>query len=156
MKIHFKNIIECQETIPLIARWYFEGWGFDISQTSVKLNQYTHSIPLQIVGFVDEEPVVTAGIYNEVNLLRFEPQYKKYQSWLSLLYTIPSMRSRGIRGLMLDYMDRLLFKMNISQYYLYTNTAEQLYLRKGWVELERIIYQNKDTVFMIKELAGKS
>jgi hypothetical protein len=42
---------------------------------------------------------------------------------------------------------------NNRKIYLYTFTAEQMYRKLDWTELDRVIYKGHDTVIMYKDLA---
>jgi len=154
--VHYKTIYlqENPSLIPLIAKWYNSEWNIPI-ETSInglkdKLNR---TIPLQIVIFLNEIPVATGGIYENVKLLDVEPRFKQYGPWLALLYTMPPYRERGIGTYLCNSLDAEVLKQGLTKYYLYTYTAEKFYLRHGWNILEDIVYKTNNTVVMYKDLS---
>lgn len=149
------NLTENLNLVSTIVAWYFEEWQLDKVEMEKKLRLCSKNIPLQVVILQNGSPVATGGIYTEVNLLKVQPQYKKYSPWLALLYTLPQLRGQGIGSYLCDCLDLEAEKLKLKEYYLYTSTSENLYLRKNWKTLERVTYKNKNFVIMKKDLNTK-
>lgn len=153
--MHLKTIYlqENPILIPLIAQWYNSEWAIP-TETSIdglkeKLNK---TIPLQKVLFLDKIPVATGGVYERLRLLDVEPKFKQYGPWLALMYTVPTLRGRGIGTYLCNSLDAEVVEQGLTKYYLYTYTAERFYLKQGWKILENVVYKSNNTVVMYKDL----
>jgi len=150
MHLSYKNIAHVPDLIPQVCRWYRNEWHIEESITANKLSNCGLNVPLQIVVYADEVPVATGGLYNEVNLHNIELRFKKYTPWLALLYTIPDFRGKGIGSFLCDCLEIEATKLGIRECYLFTSSAESLYVRKGWKEMERIVHKERRIVVMNK------
>jgi len=152
MKLIYKNINQVPELIPQICDWYFEQWQIEKKVTELKLSNCGTKIPLQIVVFADNSAIATGGIYNEVNIHKVEPRFSQFSPWFALLYTVPTMRGKGVGSYLCDSLDIEAKRLNIDKFYLYTHTAQSLYRRKGWIEMEIFVHKEKHIYVMSKTL----
>jgi len=140
--------------IQLIAEWYHQEWNIPATTTTQKINSFKeNSIPLQIVVKENNIPIATGGIYTHVGLLDVFPEYKKYNYWLALVYTVPEKRNHGIGALLCNALEEQAKRYGIEKLFLFTYTAEKLYLKLNWTPIERFIYKENDTVIMEKNLS---
>ncbi|WP_411823561.1 GNAT family N-acetyltransferase [Leptospira sp. 'Mane'] len=153
MNLEIGNHSEAKKHSGLIAKWYKQEWDIPENITIERLERCTDAIPFQIVVLKDNEPIATGGIYHEVGLFREFPDYKVFQPWLALLYTLPEYRGLGVGSYICDFLDKEVVKSGYREYYLFTNTAENLYLKQNWEPIDRVIYREKPTVIMKKTLA---
>ncbi|UAY51729.1 GNAT family N-acetyltransferase [Ferruginibacter albus] len=139
--------------IEKIADWYFEEWKIPKERTIHRLqHQSGDDVLFQLVLFIDNIPVATGGLYNNVGLHQSFPHYKKLQPWIALLYTSSDHRNKGYGRLLLREIESTSSKKGFVDLYLYTFTAEELYLKEGWKELSRVNYHNNQTVIMQKQI----
>ena len=108
------------------------------------------SCEFQVLMSLDQIPIATAGIYNHVGLLDKVPRLKTHKNWLALVYTIPEFRGKGLGAMLCDYVQDHAKSLGLEQLYLFTDTAESLYRRLGWQELERIQLPGRKIVVMNK------
>ena len=142
-----------KELIKIIAEWYLSEWNIPIETTTHKLNSFPDTgIPFQLIMQVDGIPVSTGGIYNHVSLLDRAPQYKIYQPWLALIYTSKKNRNKGYGALLCEKIQESAKESGLKEIFLYTHTAEALYKRLHWKEIERIFLNDKDIVVMKRNL----
>ena len=80
------------------------------------------------------------------------PELATFKPWVALLYTDKDYRNQGLGRLLLEQLEHCAQESKLSKIYLYTFTAESLYRRCGWKQIERVVYKDKDTVVMEKEL----
>lgn len=140
-------------SIEMIADWYSSEWNIAKETTIQQITHFpTSGIPFQIIMLVDNTPVATAGLYHHVKLLDFDPNFSMYGPWLALVYTTIENRSKGYGTLLCKHIEKILYNLGVKNIYLYTSTAEALYKRLGWVEVERLIIHNREIVVMNKEL----
>jgi GNAT superfamily N-acetyltransferase len=151
LELLYKNIVYAPEQIALIGQWYHEEWNIAPAVTEKKLRNCGFPIPLHIVAYIDGNPVATGGIHREVGIHTAEPRFKNFTPWLALLYTVPELRGTGIGSMLCDILDTEARKLKIPEYFLYTRTAQSLYKRKGWEEMEQLTIR-KETVSVMHKI----
>lgn len=144
---------EDTESIELIAEWYLHEWNIPISTTREKIkNLNPGNYEFQVLLTLAGQPVATGGLYNHVGLLEKEPRLRIYQHWLALVYTIPKNRGKGLGALLCEHIQKHAESLGLKEIYLFTHTAENLYKRLGWEQIERLALGEKDVVVMKNEL----
>jgi GNAT superfamily N-acetyltransferase len=139
--------------IKLIAHWYLMEWSIPSKDTFEGLSRLpAQGIPFQVVISVGGKPVATGGLYNNVNLHKVEPRFKAFGPWLSVIYTAKGHRQKGIGTQLCKKVVEMAKALGVKEIYLYSHTAESMYKKLGWVEMERVQYKGKDTTVMRKEL----
>jgi GNAT superfamily N-acetyltransferase len=152
--IAFKIITAADNTsIACIAKWYFTEWSIPANTTIEKLNTFTaNDFQFQVLMTLNNIPIATGGLYNHVGLLDKETKFKVYKHWLALVYTIPDYRSKGFGALLCNYIQNNAKEMGLKETFLFTHTAESLYRRLGWQQVERLTAGEREIVVMKKEL----
>lgn len=144
---------EDKEYIELIADWYLSEWNIPVQTTIEKIKKLSAEYDeFQVLMTVDNQPIATAGLYRNVGLLDREPRLSIYKNWLALVYTKPESRGKGLGSLICKHIQDYSKYLGLKDIYLFTHTAENLYKRLGWQQLERIAALGKDIVVMKKEL----
>ena len=142
-----------REKISIIANWYFDEWNTPIEKTFYRLeNQPNVNVLFHLVAAHENKLIATGGLYNTVNLFKIHKRFNRYGPWVALLYTEKNYRNKGFGRLLLEKIEWYAKELNLKEIFLYTFTAESLYRRCGWKQLERVIYKGYDTVIMNKEL----
>jgi GNAT superfamily N-acetyltransferase len=154
MDIDFKKITSSDtELINLIADWYWDEWNIDKAATIERLNSFPDTgTPFQLVMTLNGLPIATGGVYHHVGLLDAEPRLKVYHPWLALVYTMPEYRNNGYGALLCNEIQARSKALGLKELFLFTHTAESLYKRLGWQQLERIALKGKDIAVMKIEL----
>jgi len=141
------------ENIELIAHWYLLEWNIPKQTTIEKIKSFSgDSKQFQVLMTLDNMPVATGGLYNDVGLLEREPKFRVYKNWLALVYTTPENRKKGLGALICNNIQDHSKKLGIKEIYLFTDTAESLYKRLGWYQLERLSLGARKIVVMKKRL----
>lgn len=142
-----------KELIELIADWYSAEWGIDRKKTIQQISSFPdNGTPFQIVMTLDGSPIATGGIYHHVGLLDIEPRFNALQPWLALVYTKNEHRRIGYGALLCEQIQKTAKNKGIKEIFLFTHTAETLYKRLAWQQLERLNLKGRDIVVMKKEL----
>jgi GNAT superfamily N-acetyltransferase len=142
-----------QPTFQLIADWYLSEWKIPRDKTIQRLQTITaDSSQFQILMTLDGIPISTGGLYDHVGLLDKEPRLKIYKNWLALVYTTPDKRHQGYGALICKHIQNHSKYLGLDTMYLFTDTAEQLYKRLGWTEMERLATGDRKVVIMKKDL----
>jgi GNAT superfamily N-acetyltransferase len=153
-KINF-HIVQPNDltTFQLIAGWYLSEWKIPADKTIQRLQTITaDKSQFQILLTIDGIPVSTGGLYDHVGLLDKEPRLKIYKNWLALVYTTPDKRHQGYGALICKHIQDHSKNLGLDTIYLFTDTAEQLYKRLGWTEMERLATGVRNVVIMKKDL----
>lgn len=141
------------KNIELITDWYADEWNIPAQTTIQKLtNLSSDKFQFQVLMTIDNIPVATGGLYNHVGLLDREPKFKVYKYWLALVYTTPENRNKGYGALICNHIQDYSKELGLKEIFLFTHTAESLYKRLGWEQLERLALSGKEIVVMRKEL----
>ncbi len=137
------------DNIELISKWYLSEWNIPIQTTINKItNLSIENNEFQILMTADSIPIATGGVHNHVGLLDKEPRLKNYKNWLALVYTMPEFRGKGLGALLCKYIQNHSKNIGLKNLYLFTHSAENLYIRLSWDQLERISLDGKDIVVM--------
>lgn len=137
------------EQIERIAGWYQSEWNIPEDATHTRTTQLSKERnELQVLMYVNNEPVATGGIYTHVGLLDREPRFKVHKHWLALVYTKTEHRGKGYGAQLCEYLQGYAKEQGLNELYLFTHTAESLYLRLGWQETERLVLGGKEIVVM--------
>ena len=144
-----------QATFQIIADWYLTEWKIPREKTIQLLQTVTAgNTQFQVLMTLDGTPVSTGGLYNHVGLLDKEPKLKIYKNWLALVYTVPDKRHQGYGALVCKHIQNLSRERRIDTMYLFTDTAERLCNRLGWIEMERLSIGERNVVIMKKDLVN--
>jgi len=139
--------------IDQAAIWYLQEWSIPIERTIQRLSTQTKDdVLFQLAFYKNGKPIATGGLYNNVGLLHEHEKFKKLGPWIALLYTEPNSRNQKCGQTLLQEIEKNSKNLGYKEIYLYTFTAESLYLRNGWKPLEQVIYKGNDTVVMKKEI----
>lgn len=139
--------------IRLLAGWYLNEWAIPAERTEERLRNFPRDgFPFHLVLKEQGQPVATGGLYNEVSLHHFYPEYKKVGPWIALLYTIPEKRGRGTGAFLCEHLEQIAMSQGFDEVYLYTYTAEPLYLRLNYQPIERLNYRGNEEVVMKKTI----
>jgi GNAT superfamily N-acetyltransferase len=154
MDIHYQLIKpEDKENIELIANWYLSEWNIPVVTTIEKTTKLSaDNYEFQVLMTIDNTPIATGGLYNHVGVLDKVPRLNIYKNWLALVYTKPDFRGKGLGALICNDIQNRSKNLGLKDLYLFTHTAENLYKRLGWQQLERLGLGGKDIVVMKKEL----
>lgn len=139
--------------IALIAAWYLEEWGITHEATQKKIAELARDKnEFHVLMSIEGKPVATGGIYTSVSLVDKEPRFRALQPWLALVYTVPELRGNGFGAVLCEYITQHAQMLGLKELHLFTDTAERLYRRLGWQELERLQVGTRNIVVMQKNL----
>ncbi len=153
MKIEFLKSGDTN-TIKQIAHWYYEEWQIPMDRTIEKLEKLPEEInSFQLVVCETGKIAATAGLCKEVSIHQEHPQLKKYDPWVSLLYTALPFRGMGFASSLLAKLEARSKELGFSKIYLSTHTnALEFYQNRTWKVIESCRYKNKLTYIMFKNL----
>ena len=156
--VSIKYLADCPDTVPLLAQWLFDEWGYRSPDGTVqgmadnlhqRLNR--NRLPMALVALGQGEPLGTASL--KAREVEIRPDY---ENWLATVYVDKPYRGGGVGSMLIEAASEEAAKLGIDELYLYTrrNETEALYARLGWVPVERLIYRGRPAVIMKRTLAG--
>jgi len=145
-------LANCPELIDELARLSFIEWRDVYQQRKQTLKHSvknyrermnTDRLPLTLVAH-------QAGKLVGMVSLKFHDMDTRpdLDPWLGGLLVLPEWRNRGVGTIIMRRATREARRLNISQLYLWTHTAERLYHKLGWQVVERTKYFGKEAVVM--------
>jgi N-acetylglutamate synthase-like GNAT family acetyltransferase len=141
------------EEIDMIANWYEQQWQIPVSTTRNKLSRLSVANgEFHLLMKLDGRPIATGGISTHVGLLDKMPEFRKYQHWLALVYTLPDQRGKGHGAILCTQLQNDAAALGLKEIFLFTDTAESFYRRLGWQPLERLLLGKRNIVIMNKRL----
>lgn len=154
MTLTYKKISPAEiDSIHQISDWYFNEWGIAKKETVERLADHSNkNVIFQTLMLKDQTPIGTGGLYHKVGIQNRIKKYENHAPWVALMYTVPEMRGKGLGGQLLSSIESEAQKKGIETIYLFTYTAEALYKRKGWNEMDRYQLGEKNIVIMNKNI----
>lgn len=104
-------------------------------------------LPLALVALADRKLIGTVSLkYYDLDI---RPDIK---IWLGGLFVMPEWRRRGVGSLLMERAMEAAKRLNLEKLFLWTSSAENLYLKLGWRPVERLDYCDSQIVIMEKNL----
>jgi GNAT superfamily N-acetyltransferase len=156
LKITIDYLANHPELAPDLARLFYEEWrtiydqrgqSFDDMLRTCVERANISSLPLALVAFQDEELVGTVSLKDQD--LEIQPELTP---WLGGLFVIPKWRRMGVASTLIQRVIEEAQRLKLRQLYLWTTSAESLYLKLGWSEVERTDYCGQRIVIMRREV----
>jgi GNAT superfamily N-acetyltransferase len=101
------------------------------------------SIPLALVAFAGGMLVGTVSLKDDD--LDIRPEIKH---WLGGLFVVPEWRGRGVASALMRHATEEARRLKVPRLFLWTSSAEGLYLKLGWQPVERTDYCGTRIVIM--------
>ena len=149
------TLVARPELAPLVADWLWaEFWhksGKPYAHLLAAVRQSTaaHAIPQTFVYLAAGKPVATAGLI--AHDLDDRPELTP---WLAAVYVKPAARHHGYALALIRAVEAAAIAASIERLWLYTGTAEGLYLKAGWRTRETISVGGKPYALMLRDLRG--
>lgn len=138
--------------IPELALWSWREWQDVYEQRGQTLQHSLKNyqdrmnsdrLPLTLVALHDSSLVgmVSVKFHDMDTRPDLDP-------WLGGLFVLPQWRNRGIGTMLMHRATQEARRLNVSELYLWTASAESLYRKLGWQVIERTQYFDKPAVVM--------
>ena len=146
-------------TIPTIAKWYFEEWGYLMKENSLdeveqNLHAYLNSDKIPLIILAKEGEVVLG-----VAQLKFHEMdiYPEKEHWLGGVYVANEYRGNKIAEKIILEVISTAKKLGVHKLHLQTeDLSGGLYSRLGWEPIEQVNYRGNNVLVMEKTIAGQS
>lgn len=139
------------DLLPIVAEWLWREWweqkGRTLEQTQAIYGDCIaeRGAPQTFVLLEGERPVGT------VTLARKDlDERPDLTPWLAGVFVIPDRRGRGYVHHLFTEFERACRAASVEVAWLYTNTAERVYLRAGWERVEVIQRPGKLPIILMR------
>ncbi|WP_158744374.1 GNAT family N-acetyltransferase [Acidisphaera sp. L21] len=150
-RLHTTTVAKRPDLLPVIAEWlwneWWKRWGRSLEETQAMYAACRAEIgaPQTFILVADDTPIGT------VTLARKDlDERPNLTPWLAGVFVIPERRGRGYVRHLLEAFDEACRRASIPTAWLYTNTAERVYLRAGWQLVETIDRPAKRSVTLMR------
>jgi GNAT superfamily N-acetyltransferase len=118
-------------------------------------------LPLALVAFADDPPLPRPRrgrkLIGTVSLKYYDLDIRpEIEIWLGGLFVIPEWRQLGVASLLMRRAVEEARRLNLGRLFLWTSSAESLYLKLGWQPVERTEYCGKSIVIMQMNVAKRT
>ena len=142
------------EAVPLVARWYFDQWGYKEPNNSFeatcerlygKLNK--DCLPVPVIACHGSTVVGAAQL--KVREMEIFPDR---EFWLGGVYVVPEARGRGIAQALIEKLSEVAASLKIEELWLQTEALDGgLYGRLGWSIVERLMSKGENVAVMVRK-----
>ncbi|PZP39711.1 MAG: N-acetyltransferase [Azospirillum brasilense] len=152
MSTRIAAVSEQPELASLVARWRVQAFftppgGYTVDEMTALILKPPGGPNKTFVLFDDDRPVGTAGLMR--GDLESRPDLTP---WLGGLYVEPAFRSRGHATTLVRQVEDAARAVSVSVLWLYTLSADGLYLRLGWQHAGLEQEDGRDVMLMRRDL----
>jgi GNAT superfamily N-acetyltransferase len=153
--LDFALLADRPETIPIIARWYFDEWaerspGATVASICANLEKYLNrtTVPLLVLAVDHDDILGVASLkYREMDI------YPDREHWLGGVYVPTVHRGRSVGSRVVENVVERARSLNVSTLHLQTDRLDGgMYGRLGWKESERVTYRGREVLVMERRL----
>ena len=150
--IHVDYLARHLESADKLAPYFYQEWreiydargqDYQAVAESFRSRANIDSLPLALVALHQNDVVGTASL--KARDLEVRPELTP---WLAGVFVLPDWRGKGIATQLIKRAMDEAKRLRLRDLYLWTPSAESLYRRLGWREVERLHYCNTDIVVM--------
>jgi GNAT superfamily N-acetyltransferase len=143
------------DAIPIIARWYFDQWGYldeggTVEKICGRMQKFLNkdSIPLMVLAVEADKIMGVAELkYHEMDI------YPEKEHWIGGVFVAPEHRGRGFASCILNKIIEIAPALDVNILNLQTEKLDGgLYTRLGWKRYEQVIYHGLEVLVMEKQL----
>jgi GNAT superfamily N-acetyltransferase len=155
---NFELLVDRQDAIPIVAKWYFQEWGYNVPDNSIQktIDRITGKVnrrqpPLHILAVEDEKVLGIAQLK-----LHEMDTYPDREFWLGGLFVSPTFRSKGIGSALTNKIATIAADFGVKELYLQTEALDGgLYQQLGWHLIETVEYKSLHVAVMVKTLRDR-
>ena len=142
---------ERPDLLPIVAEWLWHQWwerlGRTLKQTEAIYAECIAEIgaPQTFILLEGDEPIGT------VTMARRDLDERPHLTpWLAGVFVIPDRRGRGYIRLLFAEFEKACRAASVDTAWLFTSTAERVYLRAGWETVELIHRPGEKSVVLMR------
>ncbi len=149
-----------QRFLPALTECMYEYWRPLFQATRKSREEFaqsmvdrcrTDSLPLALVAFQADQVLGTVALKPQD--LDIRPHLTP---WLGGLFVLEAYRHQGIGSLLITKVIGKAERFGLPRLYLWTPSAEKLYLRHGWTLMERLPYHHYEISIMDRLMPSRA
>jgi len=148
------HLAKARSTIPILAKWLYEEWGYLHENDSIHRrimsleNQVDETkIPFTYVALIDKMPAGTASV-----VTTDIPDRRDLTPCVASVLVHKNYRRTGIGSALMKAVEKHAQRLGFEKLYLFTWDQEKLYSSLGWKTIEASEYEGKSIVIMEKKI----
>jgi len=151
--LHIRRLEADEPAFEIIARWRYDaffaqdGITFDESRDALRAWMDGLGYETALLAEVDGQPAGSCLFVRE----EIDPKHD-LTPWLAALYVAPEFRNMGIASALVHAIEQHARNVGCRELYLYTITAEPLYIKLGWTARDRFDSNGEKFVLMGRKL----
>jgi GNAT superfamily N-acetyltransferase len=155
---NFEFLADRQDAIPIVAKWYFEEWGYNVTGNSIQqsIDRITGKVnrkqpPLHILAIENKKILGVAQLkLHEMDI------YPEQEFWLGGLFVTPNSRGKGIGSALANKIATIAADFGVKDLYLQTEALDGgLYQQLGWHLIETVEYKSLHVAVMVRNLRDR-
>ena len=155
---NFEFLVDRQDAIPQVAKWYFEEWGYNVPGNSIQksIDRIAGKVnrehpPLHILAMEDQKVLGVAQLkLHEMDI------YSEREFWLGGLFVTPNFRGKGIGSALANKIATIAADFGVKELYLQTEALDGgLYQQLGWQPIETVEYKGVNVTVMVRNLRDR-
>ena len=156
LNINIDYLANHPELAPELGKLFYDEWhpiydqrgqSFDDVVSTCRERANIGYLPLALLGFQEEQLVGTVSLKVQDLEIRPEPT-----PWLAGLFVLPKWRRMGVASILIGRAIEEARRLKLKRLYLWTTSAQSLYLKLGWSEMERTDYCDQQIVIMRRQI----
>lgn len=151
--LHIRRLDADEPAFEIIARWRYDAFflqdGITFKESRDAMHAWMGSLGYEtaLLAEVDGQPAGSCLFVRE----EIDPKHD-LTPWLAALYVAPEFRKRGIASALVRAIEQHARDVGCDELYLYTVTAEPLYVKLGWTACDRFESNGEQFVLMARSL----
>ncbi len=142
------------EFVEQLAAWHHSEWAYlhpgeTLEGRTERLRDKCTrgGVPTMLVAFDGDELIGSAG------LVQYDMDIRRdLRPWLASVFVARRHRGKGVASLLVRRAEGEATKVDVTQLYLYTPDAMELYRKLGWRSHLQVNYHGRDVTIMTKAL----
>jgi GNAT superfamily N-acetyltransferase len=144
------------EFIAVLAEWQdrewrhlYRVWDRSMAVRQLELEPPDGRLPQTLLAMDGDRLLGSiSAVFNDL------PGWEKYNPWVASFFVIAEARGKGVGHRLLVAMEELLRAQNVRLAYLFTETAQAFFEKRGWSAFEPADANGHPVLIMTKEFSG--
>ncbi|QOC22585.1 GNAT family N-acetyltransferase [Wenzhouxiangella sp. AB-CW3] len=154
MTVNIINLADQIHHVEELSRLHHSEWGHlsphvDLATRTTRLTEASGRSEIPTVFVAVDGSFLIGSVALVDNDMKNRPELSP---WLAAVYVKPECRRSGIASMLISYAEEVAISLCVETLYLFTESQEEFYTRKGWKLIERADYFGFPVSVMKKRL----
>jgi len=126
----------------------YEGWNAETAAREFESQRTDGQLPFTIAAMEDGK------LLGVVSLISDDlPGFEQWNPWLASLFVLPEHRGKGVAAFLVGEAETFLVRNGIRAAYLFTESAQGLFLKLGWQPMQEAFCQGHPVTIFKKDFS---